>query len=115
MQKGGTSGREQDNTRESLLYFEGPVEVQGLFEYLFNESRRFCGEDCDVPLLMAPVAFPSACLKQLRPKVSFSLDCWVKTNIHQCEGNTLVAKLGAAVVHCGLEWIGRANRAGMYD
>ncbi|KAL0042445.1 hypothetical protein WJX77_012634 [Trebouxia sp. C0004] len=67
--KGGTSGREQDNTRESLLYFEGPVEVQGLFEYLFNESRRFCGEGCDVPLLMAPVAFPSACLKQLHPKV----------------------------------------------
>lgn len=63
------TGREQDNTRESLLYFEGPLEVQGLFEYLFNERRKVCGEDCDVPLLMAPVAFPGACLQQLHPKV----------------------------------------------
>lgn len=83
MQKGGTSGREQDNTRESLLYFEGPVEVQGLFEYLFNESRRFCGEECDVPLLMAPVAFPGACLKQLHPKVSFCLDCWMEIHVEK--------------------------------
>lgn len=63
------TGREGDNSRESLLYFEGPLEVQGLFEYLFNERRKLCGEDCDVPLLMAPVPFPAACLKQLHLKV----------------------------------------------
>ena len=73
MQKGGVTGREQDNTRESLLYFEGPLEVQGLFEYLFNESKKVCGDECDVPLLMAPAAFPGACLKQLHPKVCSSL------------------------------------------
>lgn len=69
MQKGGVTGREQDNSRESLMYFEGPLEVQGLFEYLFNESKKVCGDECDVPLLMAPAAFPGACLKQLHPKV----------------------------------------------
>ena len=69
LQRGGVTGREGDNTRESLLYFEGPLEVQGLFEYLFNERRKLCGEDCDVPLLMAPVPFPAACLKQLHLKV----------------------------------------------
>ncbi|KAL3131764.1 hypothetical protein ABBQ38_007483 [Trebouxia sp. C0009 RCD-2024] len=67
--RGGVTGREGDNSRESLLYFEGPLEVQGLFEYLFNERRKLCGEDCDVPLLMAPVPFPAACLKQLHLKV----------------------------------------------
>lgn len=71
-QKGGATGREQDNSRESLLYFEGPLEVQGLFEYLFNEGRRVCGEECDVPLLMAPVPFPAACLKHLHPKVTIN-------------------------------------------
>ena len=45
------------------------MEVQGLFEFLFNERRRLCGEECDVPLLMAPVPFPAACLKQLHLKV----------------------------------------------
>ena len=49
-----TAGREVDNTRESLLWFEGPLEVQGLFEYLFNEQRKVCGEECDVPVLLAP-------------------------------------------------------------
>lgn len=63
------TGREGDNSRESLLYFEGHLEVQGLFEYLFNERRKLCGEECDVPLLMAPVPFPAACLKQLHLKV----------------------------------------------
>ena len=64
-----TAGREVDNSRESLLWFEGPLEVQGLFEYLFNEQRKVCGEECDVPVLLAPTAFPGACLKQTRPKV----------------------------------------------
>ncbi|KAL3163208.1 hypothetical protein ABBQ32_009610 [Trebouxia sp. C0010 RCD-2024] len=67
--RGGVTGREGDNSRESLLYFEGHLEVQGLFEYLFNERRKLCGEECDVPLLMAPVPFPAACLKQLHLKV----------------------------------------------
>ena len=70
MQKAAATGRELDNTRESLLLFEGPLEVQGLFEYLYNESRRLCGEDCDVPLLIAPAAFPGACLTQQTPKVT---------------------------------------------
>lgn len=69
MQKAAFTGREADNTQESLLYFEGPVQVQGLFEYLYNESQRMCGEDADVPLLMAPAAFPAACLMQQTPKV----------------------------------------------
>lgn len=69
LQKAAPSGREADNTKESLLYFEGPIQVQGLFEYLYNEPRRVCGEDADVPLLLAPAAFPAACLKHQIIKV----------------------------------------------
>lgn len=69
MQRAAATGREVDNLKESMLYFEGPIQVQGLFEYLYNESQRMCGEDADVPLLMAPAPFPAACLKQQIPKV----------------------------------------------
>eukprot|EP00891_Asterochloris_glomerata_P009948 jgi/Astpho2/9948/Aster-x1619 len=53
-----------DNTAKSLLLFDGAAEVQGLFDFLLNEATRICGSDCDVPQLLAPVAFPGACLKQ---------------------------------------------------
>ena len=53
-----------DNTAKSLLLFDGAAEVQGLFDFLLNETTRICGSDCDVPQLLAPVAFPGACLKQ---------------------------------------------------
>ena len=54
---------------QSLLVFEGAVRVHGLFDFLLNESFRSHGDECDVPLLLAPVQFAQASLQAVQPKV----------------------------------------------
>ena len=54
---------------QSLLAFEGALRVHGLFDFLLNDSHRAHGDDCDVPLLLAPAQFAHAALRSLQPKV----------------------------------------------
>ena len=71
-----------DNTAKSLLLFDSTAEVQGLFDFLLNEATRICGSDCDVPKLLAPVAFPGACLKQHSVRVRAMLLWAVRLAVH---------------------------------
>lgn len=47
---------------QSMAAFEGALRVHGLFDFLLNESFRCHGDDCDVPLLLAPTQFLHASL-----------------------------------------------------
>lgn len=63
-----------DGKPASLLFFSGSSEVHGAFDFLFTEAFKLAGDDCDVPLLLAPVPFMNAALHQLKPKVQ-RLNC----------------------------------------
>lgn len=58
-----------DGTPRSLLYFEGLPQVQGFFEFLYNNMLEIFTSASDVPLLIAPVPFVNANLQQLDLKV----------------------------------------------
>lgn len=47
---------------QSLAVFEGTLRCHGLFDFLLNESFRCHGDECDVPLLLAPAPFMHAAL-----------------------------------------------------
>jgi hypothetical protein len=53
---------------QSLLVFEGGLRVHGLFDFLLNESFRSHGDECDVPLLLAPAQFAHASLQAAAPR-----------------------------------------------
>ena len=59
-----------DGKPRSLLLFQGAGDVQGLFDYLLADVVEGSSAHVDVPLLMAPVPFPSAGLHQLQTQVA---------------------------------------------
>ncbi|KAK9822053.1 hypothetical protein WJX74_003646 [Apatococcus lobatus] len=63
-------GSGADGKPQSMLWFEGPGQVHGLFQYLFLEGRRMHGPDCDLPQLLAPVPFLGAGIHCLQSSVT---------------------------------------------
>eukprot|EP00890_Picochlorum_soloecismus_P002753 jgi/Picsp_1/3479/NSC_06317-R1_protein len=58
----------KDQGSRSVLLFEGAVRVHGLFDVLMNVLHT--NDDCDVPLIISPVAFRNGSLERLRIKES---------------------------------------------
>ncbi len=63
-----------DNKAQSMLSFEGPKAVTGLFEFLLNEGAALAGDECDVPVLIAPTPFYGAGLAGITPKVQCGIN-----------------------------------------
>ena len=70
-------GSGADGKPQSMLWFEGPRQVHGLFQFLFLEGQRVYGPDCDLPQLLAPVPFLGAAIHQLQPSVRPYLLLWM--------------------------------------
>lgn len=62
-------GPGSSDSTQSMLAFEGALRVHGLFDFLLNESWRLHGDECDVPLLLAPTQFLHGSLRAHQPKV----------------------------------------------
>lgn len=58
-----------DNTPQSLLLLEGDMALAGFAEQLFNASERLYEASCDVPTLLAPIAFAGAHIQHLESRV----------------------------------------------
>ena len=58
-----------DNKAASLLAFEGPVQVQGIYNWLLDSVMLPAAQDHDVPLLLAPTHFHGATLHYFEPEV----------------------------------------------
>lgn len=58
----------KDQGSRSVLLFEGAVRVHGLFDALINVLHT--NDDCDVPLIISPVAFRNGSLERLKIKES---------------------------------------------
>ncbi|KAK9816957.1 hypothetical protein WJX72_007445 [[Myrmecia] bisecta] len=69
-----------DGKPQSLLYFQSAEQVHGLFDFLFGEPTAIdrrglpSTDECDVPLLLAPVPFHGASLHQYQPQMLPVLD-----------------------------------------
>lgn len=53
----------------SILVFEGAIRVHGLFDFLLNKSHNLSHEDCDVPVIHAPIPFARATFQRLAIQV----------------------------------------------
>lgn len=94
-------GGQGDQGEKSMLYFEGAHRVHGVFEFLLNENSLH-GDTCDVPIILAPVAFVNAALKRpaihrllplsngtYRFELKGVLPCWVVYRISKALENSL--------------------------